>query len=110
MFVLTKNGDNSPSHTRNRRRRSLEHPLTHQGSVIPREVVSPQSFLPFHQATSAYQRTCTIEHQANASKNPGGLGAGPQERIQKLKIWDSPYCNKSRPSLSPKIRRKGFAI
>ena len=98
MFVLTKNG---PSHARNRRRRSLEHPLTHQDSVIPWEVVSPQSFLPFHQANSAYQRKCTIEHQGHALKNPGGLGAGPQDGIPKFKSLHSPYCNKSRPSLSP---------
>jgi hypothetical protein len=101
MPSAIKNGDNSPSHTRHRHRRLLERPLTHQDAVIPREVVSPQSFLPFHHALLVYTRTTSIEHQAIPQKIPGVWGLAPTSASKNLRFFDLPYCLKSRPSLSP---------
>ena len=103
MCFVEKRSDNSLSHTKSHCRYRLGHPLTHQVSAIPREVVSPQSFRPFRQETSPYQQKAIIEHQAHALKNPGGAGAGPHQHLQKSKILNQRYCNKSRPSLYPNL-------
>lgn len=101
MYSAIKNGDNSPSHARHCHRRVLERPLTHQDAVIPREVVSPQSFLPLHRALLVYTRTTSIEHQAIPQKIPGVWGLAPKSASKNLRFFDLPYCLKSRPSLSP---------
>jgi len=109
MHAIKKSDDNGPSHTRHRHRRSLKHPLPHRAPVIPREVVSPHRFLPFHSAPVVYAPSNSIEHQAMPPKIPGVWGLAPIRESKNLRFFDQPYCPKSRPSLIPSPSPPSFA-